>query len=117
MKMTVINAETGEQYEVETGEPEPAPEPLTAADYTAAIDAHVEGTARGKGYNGAAHMAGYVSSSVPIWAAEAAAFVAWRDAVWLAAFEVLEKVKAGVISPPSIDDLVSGLPAPNWPEG
>jgi hypothetical protein len=59
------------------------------AALTAAIDAHVEGVARAAGYNGAAALAGYVASTVPDWAAEARAFVAWRDAVWTAALEML----------------------------
>lgn len=81
-----------------------------------AVDAHVEATARSKGYNGAAHMASYTASTVVAWAAEAQAFVAWRDAVWLRAIALLEDVRSGQAAvPASPDDVVALLPAPQWP--
>ncbi|NBE05921.1 hypothetical protein [Paragemmobacter ruber] len=78
----------------------------------AAIDAHVEATAQAKGYNGAAHLASYVASTVPAWAAEAQAFVAWRDAVWLAAYAMQETA----VPPPAVADVIAGLPVIEWPE-
>lgn len=103
---------------IELGEPAPyvAPPPALS-DYSAAIDAHVEAVARGRGYNGAAHLASYAVSTVPAWAAEARAFVAWRDTVWVEALGELAKVQAGEIAPPGVTDLVSGLPVIQWPEG
>ena len=75
------------------------------------VDDHVEATAKGKGYNSAAHCASYAASTVDAWAAEAAAFIAWRDAVWLAVF-------AGMADPP--EDMtpaavVAALPQIEWP--
>lgn len=99
---------------------EPAPylaPPPDVHTYTAAIDAHVEAVARGRSYNSAAHMASYVVSTVPQWAAEAAAFVSWRDDAWLIAFDLLRRVQAGEMPAPTVAELVAGLPAPNWPEG
>lgn len=88
----------------------PTPEQIIAA-FTAAIDAHVETAARAWGYNGAAHLASYVASTVPQWAAEATAFVAWRDQVWLAAMALLADVQAGEAEPPAVpQDFVSTLP-------
>ena len=115
MKMLVINAETGERYKIETGEPEPEPTPLTVADYTTAIDSHVEETARSKGYNSAAHLSGYATSTVPTWASEAAAFISWRDQVWLTAVEILRQVTDGEIEQPTIEDLIASLPVIDWP--
>lgn len=80
------------------------------AQITAAIDATVEDQARSMGYNSAAHCASYVASTVPGWAAEAQAFVAWRDATWLAAFAGLSEVEAGKTLP-SIDEALARLPA------
>ena len=81
-----------------------------------AVDAHVEATAKGKGYNGAAHCASYAQSTVPDWAAEAAAFIAWRDAVWLAVFSRLAAVMAGQEAPPAdAAAVVADLPAMVWP--
>lgn len=79
------------------------------AQITAAIDAAVEGQARSLGYNSAAHCASYVASTVPDWAAEATAFVAWRDAVWIAAFAHAGAVESGQ-APPTLDAALAALP-------
>lgn len=74
----------------------------------ARIDQEVEAQARALGYNSAAHLAGYVGSTVPDWAAEARAFVAWRDSVWLAAQALLAEGTA-----PDPEAVLQKLPA--WP--
>ena len=91
----------------------PAPA-LTVADYQAAIDAHVESVAAAKGYKTAASCAGYVSSTIPAWSAEATAFIAWRDQVWLEVYEALAAVQGGAPAP-GLAALVEGLPAMVWP--
>lgn len=91
----------------------PLPAPVLA-DYQAAIDAHVEAIARARSYNSAASCAGYAASTVPAWAAEAAAFIAWRDAVWIGVYAALAAVQGGAPAP-SVDALVAGLPAMVWP--
>lgn len=99
-------------------EMDPAPyvaAPPDMSTFTAAIDAHVEQTARDRQYNGAAHLASYVTSTVPAWAAEAQTFVAWRDAVWLFALAELAAIQSGENSVPSIPDLVASLPEIEWP--
>jgi hypothetical protein len=76
-----------------------------------AVDAYVEATAKGKGYNSAAHCASYAASTVEAWAAEATAFIVWRDAVWLAVF-------AGMADPPedmTPETVVAALPQIEWP--
>ncbi len=84
-------------------------------DYSAAIQAHIEATAQQRNYGSSALLASYVTSTVPAWAAEAQAFVAWRDAVWLAAYGLLGAVKAGEIPAPSMAGLVGLLPPITWP--
>lgn len=100
----------------------PEPEPLeiepsepTIADYQAAAQALVHETARSRQYDSAVSLASYVASTAPAWAAEAAAFVAWRDAVWLAAYAALDAVEQGG-TPPSVDDFVASLPSIVWPD-
>lgn len=66
-----------------TPAPAPAPPPL---DPVAVINGHVEGVAQGMGYSSAASCAGYAASTVPQWAAEAQAFIGWRDQVWTLVF-------------------------------
>ena len=62
----------------------------------------------------AVSCASYVYSTVPAWAAEARAFVAWRDAVYLAAFGTMAEVQQGA-SAPGIAALLAGLPVLDWP--
>jgi hypothetical protein len=62
--------------------------PPTVAELVAAVDDLVESTARGMDYKSAAHCAGYVTSTIPQWAAESAAFVAWRDVVWMTVYSL-----------------------------
>lgn len=90
----------------------PAPE---IEDYRLAIDAHVNATARSRDYNDAATLAGYVASTVPTWTADASAFVAWRDAVWVHTFTELDKVMTGQRPQPSVEDFIAELPAIVWP--
>lgn len=88
----------------------------TQAAYTAAVDDRVTQTARARGYNGAESLASYVASTNPTWAAEAQAFVAWRDAVWTYALSVMAQVQAGVVPLPALDDFLTDVPAIIWPE-
>jgi len=86
------------------------PAPPDLATFTAAIDAHVEQQARAWSYNSAAHLASYATSTVPQWSAEASAFVAWRDAAWLAALAMLDAVQAGGDMPDSPAAFIATLP-------
>ncbi len=79
------------------------------AQLSAAVDAHVEARAKVMGYRGAAELVSYTASRVPDWAAEAQAFVAWRDTVWQAA--VARIAKDAGLTPAT---LVAALPA--WPD-
>lgn len=79
----------------------PLPDPI------AIINAHVEAVARSMGYSSAASCAGYLNSTVPQWAAEAAAFVVWRDAVWVTVFARKDE------PPPATADAVLAL-LPAW---
>jgi hypothetical protein len=90
-------------------------------DYQAAIDAHVEATAAARGYGSATlsatlSIATYIASSNPLWAGEAAIFVAWRDAVWVHAFAKLGRVETGEVAQPTIEGFIAGLPPIEWPD-
>ena len=76
---------------------------------TRAIDNHVEAQARALQYNSAAHLAGYTGSTVAEWAAEAQAFIAWRDACWIAVLGMLAGAEeTGEV--PSVEDVLAALP-------
>lgn len=92
------------------------PSPLvTADDYGEAIEAHADAVARSRQYSDAGRLASYVNSTNPAWAAEAAAFVAWRDAAWGYAYAQMAAVQAGQRPQPSVAELVDELPVISWP--
>lgn len=104
-------ARLGDDLQFEPGPPPPTLEQMQAG-YTAAIEAHVEATARARGYTSAVSCATYAASTIPAWQAEGAAFVAWRDAVWSAALAMLAAVQVGDVIPESP---IAGLPEMEWP--
>ncbi len=54
------------------------PPPLTQADFSAALQAHIETTAASRGYDSSASLVSYSESTNAQWANEARAFIAWR---------------------------------------
>lgn len=95
-------------------EPYVAP-PLTADQFAAAIQSHVDDAAKSKGYADGVALAGYSTSTIPTWAAEAQAFIAWRDQVWIYAYTELAKVQGGQRTTPTVEALVAELPVVVWP--
>jgi len=88
---------------------------FTATDYANAIQAHVDTTAKAKGYADGVALAGYSTSTIPAWAAEAQAFIAWRDQIWIYAYTELAKVQAGQREAPTIAGIIGELPSIVWP--
>lgn len=84
--------------------------------YKAAIKDHIEAAAHTRQYDGTVSIATYVNSTVPAWAAEAQAFIAWRDAVWAYALAELASVMSGQRAMPTIEALIDELPDLVWPE-
>lgn len=110
--------EVWRQWEAD-GRPQPAPyEPPPPAldDYRRAIQSHIDATAQARNYDSGATCAGYVNSTNSAWAAEATAFVAWRDAAWAYAYAELAKVQDGARPQPTVAEIVGELPAIDWPE-
>ena len=88
------------------------PQTLTAEDYRLAVQAHVDAVAVARLYDSGVSLASYVASTNATWAAEAAAFVAWRDAVWAQVYALWADPPE---VPPTIADLISTLPEIVWP--
>ncbi len=78
------------------------------------IDNLLDTTAQSKQYGNAVACASYVSSTNPQWAAEAKAFIDWRDAVFVYAINIQTEVQQGAPIP-SFDEFVAGLPTIIWP--
>jgi hypothetical protein len=110
----VVNLQTGEVSEDHDFVPPPAP-PLSLADYEQAIQSHIDFKAASRGYRDGVALAGYVTSTVPMWAAEATAFIGWRDAVWLYSYGELTKVLNGEREQPTVQGLLDELPSMEWP--
>lgn len=88
---------------------------VTIDDYSRAIQRHIDTTARARQYNDGNACVSYISSTNETWAAEAQAFVAWRDDVWVYAFTELDKVQNGQREQPTVEDLIAELPVISWP--
>lgn len=84
-------------------------------DYAAAIEVFIADVARQRGYDSGISLASYVGSTNAAWAAEAAAFVAWRDDVWEYAYQCLDKVQSGQRTQPTIAAILAELPSIQWP--
>jgi ABC-type glycerol-3-phosphate transport system substrate-binding protein len=81
------------------------PGPIPREDaYSAAIQSHIDATARARKYDSGFALASYANSA--IWGAEAAAFISWRDAVWLYSITELARVTAGEREMPSINEFL-----------
>lgn len=93
------------------------PSTPTQDDYKTAIQSHIDQAAIAKNYTDGVSCASYKDSTIPTWADEAAAFIAWRDSVWAYAFGQLADVLSGTRTPqPSIAQLLSELPSITWPD-
>lgn len=121
MKKFIFDAETGESTEramtlEEIAELEaiPAPPP-TITDYENAIQNLVDETAREKQFRDGVTLASYIGSTIPRWAAEAMAFVAWRDNVWRYSYGELAKVQAGQRPQPTVEKFLDEIARIAWP--
>lgn len=92
----------------------PAP---TMADASAALTADVQAwldaTAGQNGYDSLASCISYLNSSVAQYAADAAAALAWRDAVWLACFQWQQSASTNPPATfPTSAEVIAQLPQP-----
>ncbi|CAN7484361.1 hypothetical protein LJR011_003537 [Agrobacterium tumefaciens] len=123
MNIVLFDAETGEAIERPmtpqeiagiqlTPETQSAP---TITDYENAIQNLVDNTAREKQFRDGVTLASYTASTKPKWAAEAQAFVAWRDNVWFYAYGELAKVQAGQRQQPTVVQFLDEIAPIAWP--
>lgn len=110
-----INVATG----VETTREPTAQEIADMAAPTPTLEqkiAHMDGlveellntTAKRKGYASSDRLAGYSASAA--FSADALAFIAWRDAVWIHCTALLNAVMSGTVPAPTDAELLAGLP-------
>jgi len=113
-----LNVITGELVETPLTDAEIAADAerqLSLVEYQRAIEDHVTTVAQQRGYRSDVSCASHVLSTVSKWRDEGAAFVAWRDTVWIKAFVVLKTVENGERPAPTIAELIEELPKLTWP--
>ncbi|MDH6294691.1 hypothetical protein [Agrobacterium fabrum] len=93
---------------------QPAATPVIT-DYENAIQNLVDSTAREKQFRDGVTLASYTASTKPKWAAEAQAFVAWRDNAWFYAYGELAKVQGGQRPQPTVDQFLGEIARIAWP--
>jgi hypothetical protein len=89
--------------------PAPVPPPLTVADYTNAVQRHLDAAAKAKGYDGILSAASY--APVPgMFQAEGVAFAQWRTSVWACCYGVMSAVEQQLRPAPTVPGLIAELP-------
>lgn len=78
------------------------------------IQAIIDSTAQSKQYADGVSCASYVLSTNVTWKAEATAFIAWRDAVFNYAINIMTQVQQGAPLP-TVESVIAGLPTITWP--
>jgi len=85
---------------------------LTTKDYINAAQQELDKKAQLFGYDNILTSVTYADEPrVPRFQSEGRALRKWRSLVWAYAYDMLEQVEQGIISPPTIEDFVAGMPA------
>lgn len=83
---------------------------LLELKFKTAIQALLDNEAKAKGYDTILSACSYASPGNPF-QAESQSFVIWRSAVWSYCYTELDKVKNGTRPLPTIEQIISELPA------
>lgn len=119
MKSYSYDAVTGEMIVRDLSAEEIEESPVSTGpgitDYENAIQNLVDETARERQFRDGVTLASYIGSTKPKWAAEAQAFVAWRDNVWRYSYGELAKFQAGQRPQPTVDKFLDEIARIAWP--
>ena len=83
-------------------------------EYKDIVKMHIEHKSHEKNYDNSMSCASYANSTNETWAAEASAFIAWRDSMWDYAIAIQEQAQQGG-EVPTREQFVSGFPSIVWP--
>jgi hypothetical protein len=75
----------------------------------------VHATAVSKKYDSPLSICSYINSSNARWAAEAQAFIQWRDEVFAYTINIINQVQQGLMEFPTIEKFMDGVPNIVWP--
>jgi len=81
-----------------------------------AIQEKLDAFAKSRDYDNIMSVCSYANSTVPQWAAEGQYCVQMRDTYWLIAEQFLNNYLSGIISRPSMEEVIAALPELVWPE-
>lgn len=87
----------------------------TLDHYKTAFDDHLDAVAAQRQYDNRMTIVCYAGSTNPRWAAEAEAFIAWRDSALIHMFQQLAAVEVSQIPPPTIEEFIGGITPIAWP--
>lgn len=99
---------------VEDAPPPPKTPEQIVAEYTAALDRHIDSVAKAKGYDNRVTASLRAAYAGP-WQAEGAAFAAWMDACYLQGQAAMAAVMAGQRPLPTVEEFLAELPVMTWP--
>lgn len=91
-----------------------APERMVT-EFTQSLERVITEKAAEKSYSSAVSCASYKDSTNEQWAAEANAFIAWRDMCFEYAYDYQSQVQQRNIPNPNLEEFLLGLPAMQWP--
>ncbi len=80
----------------------------------ALIQNHIDSIAQSQQYKNGVYCVSYAQSTNPIWAAEAQAFIAWRDSIFAYSLQVFSGIQEGEPAPTQ-EEFVAGFPEMVWP--
>lgn len=87
----------------------PAASAPTVKEYTDAVQAHLDASAKAKNYDNIVSACSYAGAPNPF-QAEGIAFVVWRGDVWATCYTIMGEVQAGGRAAPTIAELIAELP-------
>lgn len=85
------------------------------AQFSAAIQLHLDAKAQQRRYDGIQTAITYRNDPNPQFAAEGEALFEWRSACWTYSTTELAKVEAGEREIPTVDEFIAELPSFEWP--
>lgn len=78
------------------------------------VQNHIDEVAKTRQYNTGISCVSYAQSTNPVWAAEAQAFIAWRDEIFSYAIKIFLDIQEGQPAPTQ-EEFIAGFPKIVWP--
>lgn len=88
---------------------EPTPDEQIQA-ITNAVQTHLDKAVQALNYDNGFACASYVTSTNEKFKKEALSYIAWRDAVWVKCYQLLEEYETGEIAMPTPEEVLAMLP-------